>query len=96
MHYKSCLGLLLTILNGGEDLGGLPQSLLFHTLCRVLKDFWVEKVVKSYKCILNETIIKLSEKEAAVGGKILSCIFMKYDDAEEAPFITTCPKVIGH
>lgn len=71
MHYKSCPCGLLTILKSGKDLGGLSQSLLFHTLsqCHVLNDFGVEKVVRSYKCILNKTIIKLSVKEAAMGRK---------------------------
>lgn len=71
VHYKSCPCGLLTILKSGKDLGGLSQSLLFHTLsqCHVLNDFGVEKVVRSYKCILNKTIIKLSVKEAAMGRK---------------------------
>lgn len=62
----------------------------------MLNDFGVDKVVKSYKYILNKTIIKLSEKAAVMGRKTLSCIFMKYNDSKEELFITTCSKVIGH
>lgn len=93
MHYKSCPRSLLTILTGDKDLGGPSQSLLFHTLsqCHVLNDSGVDKEIKSYKCILNETILKLSGKAAVMGGKMLSCIFMKSNDSKEEPFITTCP-----